>query len=249
MRSSVIIKGNKYGFQIVLNPAIPFEELVAETAAKFCELAQFFNGQKSFAVSFEGRILTKEEQNRLVDVIAENSGLNISYLIDGAKAYETQFAKALAEAGAFRGGSGEVKNSIREEGEAPDWLKESDDGQFYRGSLRFGQTLEVKGSIVVIGDICPGAKIIAGGNIVIVGSAKGEICAGFPDDEDAYIAGLFLDPDKIQIGRHQIKYAGLKKKSKNSLSHFRGATMAFVENESIYMKTITKSLIHEVSIS
>lgn len=251
MRDSVIIKGNKYGFLIVLNPAIPFEDLVVETAAKFHELKQFFGSKKAVAVSFEGRILTQEEQNRLIDVIVENSGLNISYLIDGACAYETRFAKALLESGYVEELSGEDQEDSSFEEKAENRAKDTEDGQFYRGNLRAGQTLEVRGSIVVIGDICQGAKIIAGGNIVVIGSVRGEICAGYPRNEEAYIAGLSLNPDLIQIGRHQIRYAGFSKKNsgKNRLSRIQGAAMAFVENRSIYIKTITKSLIHDVSIS
>ena len=41
MKSSVIIKGNKYGFQIVLNPTLPFEELLREVAEKFRESIRF----------------------------------------------------------------------------------------------------------------------------------------------------------------------------------------------------------------
>ena len=97
MKSSVIIKGNKYGFQIVLNPTLPFEELLREVGDKFKESTHFFDLKKPIAVSFTGRELTSGEQNLLVDTIAENSGLNISCVIDGAKVYETQFAKVLSE--------------------------------------------------------------------------------------------------------------------------------------------------------
>lgn len=97
MKSSVIIKGNKYGFQIVLNPTLPFEELLREVGDKFKKSTHFFDLKKPIAVSFTGRELTSGEQNLLVDTIAENSGLNISCVIDGAKVYETQFAKVLSE--------------------------------------------------------------------------------------------------------------------------------------------------------
>ena len=43
MKSSVIIKGNKYGFQIVLNPTLPFEELLREVGNKFKESTHFFS--------------------------------------------------------------------------------------------------------------------------------------------------------------------------------------------------------------
>ena len=141
MKSSVIIKGNKYGFQIVLNPTLPFEELLREVAQKFKESIRFFDFSQSIAVSFEGRDLTQGEQNLLVDTIVENSGLKINYIINGGKAVETEFAEALSD--------------IREEEENPE--EEEDDGeeisfpesligkngQFYRGTLRSGQKIEV----------------------------------------------------------------------------------------------------------
>ena len=113
MKSSVIIKGNKYGFQIVLNPTLPFEELLREVAQKFKESIRFFDFSQSIAVSFEGRDLTQGEQNLLVDTIVENSGLKINYIINGGKAVETEFAEALS--------------GIREEEENPE--EEEDDGE------------------------------------------------------------------------------------------------------------------------
>ena len=97
MKSSVIIKGNKYGFQIVLNPTLPFEELLREVADKFKESTHFFDLKKPIAVSFTGRDLTSGEQNLLVDTISENGGLNISCVIDGAKVYETEFSRVLEQ--------------------------------------------------------------------------------------------------------------------------------------------------------
>ena len=55
MKSSVIIKGNKYGFQIVLNPTLPFEELLREVGNKFKESTHFFDLNKPIAFSFTGR--------------------------------------------------------------------------------------------------------------------------------------------------------------------------------------------------
>ena len=97
MKSSVIIKGNKYGFQIVLNPTLPFEELLREVAEKFRESIRFFDFSQSIAVSFEGRDLTQGEQNLLVDTIVENSGLKINYIINGGRAVETECAEALID--------------------------------------------------------------------------------------------------------------------------------------------------------
>ncbi len=249
MKSSVIIKGNKYGFQIVLNPTLPFEELLREVAQKFKESIRFFDFSQSIAVSFEGRDLTQGEQNLLVDTIVENSGLKINYIINGGKAVETEFAEALSD--------------VQEEDQEEEEMQEEElsfpesiigkNGQFYRGTLRSGQKIEVDGSIVVLGDINPGAQIVAGGNVVVLGCLKGTVYAGYPQNKEAFVASLMMEPMQIQIGdciarspdQKAKKQKTGRKKDKKQLE----AKLAFVENDSIFIETITRSLISEISIS
>lgn len=246
MKSSVIIKGNKYGLQIVLNPTLPFEELLKEVAAKFKESIRFFDFSESIAVSFEGRNLTQGEQNLLVDTIMENSGLKINYIIDGARAVETEFAEALSAV------PEEEMEKQEEQLTFPENLV-GKNGQFYRGTLRSGQKIEVDGSIVILGDINPGAQIVAGGNVVVLGCLKGTVYAGYPSDQGAFVASLMMEPMQIQIGDciarapdQKIKKTKLgKKKNQKQLE----AKLAFVENNSIFIETITRSLISEISIS
>lgn len=266
MKSSVIIKGNKYGFQIVLNPSLPFENLLREVADKFRESAGFFDLNRPVAVSFEGRSLTPGEQNVLFDTIVENSGLSISYIIDGAKAVETRFAQAIEEiekpentyepptAGSMTGAD---KNEYPsdENGIITESFPENlvgKDGQFYRGTLRSGQKIEVDGSLVVLGDINPGAQIVAGGNVVILGCLKGSVHAGYPSNKSTFVAALIMEPMQIQIGSCIARSPDQKGKKRKTFRK-RGqkdleAKMAFVENDNIFIETITRSLINEVSI-
>lgn len=251
MKSSVIIKGNKYGFQIVLNPTLPFEELLQEVAVKFKESTGFFDFSRPIAVSFEGRNLTPGEQNLLVDTIMENSGLKIHYIIDGAKAVETQFEQLISEA-----------KEEKEEGESEEETSDLIDfpenrigknGQFYRGTLRSGQKIEVDGSIVILGDINPGAQIVAGGNVVVLGCLKGTVYAGYPEDKGAFVASLMMEPMQIQIGsciaRSPDQKGKGRKPGKKKNPKQLEAKMAFVENDNIFIETITRSLISEISIS
>lgn len=248
MKSSVIIKGNKYGFQIVLNPTLPFEELLREVAEKFKESIRFFDFSQAIAVSFEGRDLTQGEQNLLVDTIVENSGLKINYIINGGKAVETTFAEAISDSR-----QEETKEEeTAEEVNFPENLI-GKNGQFYRGTLRSGQKIEVDGSIVVLGDINPGAQIVAGGNVVVLGCLKGTVYAGYPEDRGAFVASLMMEPMQIQIGdciarspdQKAKKVKTGRKKNQKQLE----AKLAFVENDSIFIETITRSLISEISIS
>ncbi len=250
MKSSVIIKGNKYGFQIVLNPTLPFEELLREVAEKFKESIRFFDFSQSIAVSFEGRDLTQGEQNLLVDTIVENSGLKINYIINGGKAVETEFAEALSDA--QEKDQEEEEEPIQEELNFPESIV-GKNGQFYRGTLRSGQKIEVEGSIVVLGDINPGAQIVAGGNVVVLGCLKGTVYAGYPQDRGAFVASLMMEPMQIQIGdciaRSPDQKAKKQKTGRKKNQKQLEAKLAFVENDSIFIETITRSLISEISIS
>ena len=232
MKSSVIIKGNKYGFQIVLNPTLPFEELLREVGNKFKESTHFFDLNKPIAVSFTGRELTSGEQNLMVDTIPENSGPNISYEI----------------------GEEDKKEKKRQEAEAFPENRSAKNGQFYRGTLRSGQKIEVDGSIVILGDINPGAQIVAGGNVVVLGCLKGTEHAGYPEDNCAFVAALMMEPMQIQIGSYiarspDQRVKNTKKNAKKKNRQELLAKLAFVENDSIFIETITRSLISEINIS
>ena len=127
-------------------------------------------------------------------------------------------------------------------------------GQFYRGTLRSGQKIEVDGSIVILGDINPGAQIVAGGNVVVLGCLKGTVHAGYPEDNSAFVAALMMEPMQIQIGSYiarspDQRVKNTKKNAKKKNRQELLAKLAFVENDSIFIETITRSLISEISIS
>jgi septum site-determining protein MinC len=86
---------------------------------------------------------------------------------------------------------------------SPDFVTPAAD--FYKGSLRSGQTLECASSVTLIGDVNPGAKIISGGNIVILGSMKGNAHAGASGDNSCFIFAMDMRPIQLQIGDHIAK--------------------------------------------
>jgi septum site-determining protein MinC len=66
-------------------------------------------------------------------------------------------------------------------------------------TLRSGFVLEFAGSIVVIGDVNPGAQIIAGGNVFVWGRLRGVVHAGAEGDEEAVVCALDLSPTQLRI--------------------------------------------------
>lgn len=67
--------------------------------------------------------------------------------------------------------------------------------KFHKGSLRSGKRIEFEGSLVIIGDVNGGAEVIAGENIVILGTLRGLAHAGAKGNKEAIItAGAILAP-------------------------------------------------------
>lgn len=71
--------------------------------------------------------------------------------------------------------------------------------KFHKGSLRSGQRIEFEGSFVVIGDVNPGAEVIAGENIVVLGELRGLAHAGAKGNRDAIIEAVEIEAAQIRI--------------------------------------------------
>jgi septum site-determining protein MinC len=79
---------------------------------------------------------------------------------------------------------------------------EGAEGLVVRRTLRSGQSLRHPGHVVVIGDVNPGAEVVAGGHIVVWGRVRGLVHAGALGDEEAVICALDLAPTQLRIAGH-----------------------------------------------
>ncbi|MBQ2887983.1 MAG: septum site-determining protein MinC [Firmicutes bacterium] len=66
-------------------------------------------------------------------------------------------------------------------------------------TLRSGQRLKFNGNVLVLGDVNPGAEIIATGHVVIMGALRGVVHAGAEGDKNATVTALTLLPTQIRI--------------------------------------------------
>ncbi len=71
--------------------------------------------------------------------------------------------------------------------------------KYHKGALRSGQKIEFGGSVVVIGDANDGSEIIAGDNIVVVGTLRGLAHAGAEGNKDATIAASSIETLQLRI--------------------------------------------------
>ena len=72
----------------------------------------------------------------------------------------------------------------------------------WQRTLRSGQSIRHPGHVIVIGDVNPGAEIVAGGHVIVWGKLRGMVHAGATGDERAWVCALDLSPTQLRIAGH-----------------------------------------------
>jgi septum site-determining protein MinC len=99
-------------------------------------------------------------------------------------------------------------------------------------TLRSGQRVKHQANIVIVGDVNPGAEIIAGGDIIVFGRLRGVVHAGAGGSKDAQVAALKLDPTQLRI-------ASLIARSPDDIDSSKlQAERAFIDNDQIIVEKI-----------
>ncbi|MBN2984848.1 septum site-determining protein MinC [Cohnella algarum] len=65
--------------------------------------------------------------------------------------------------------------------------------------VRSGQTIELVGDLLLIGDVNPGGTVRCTGDIYIMGALRGIAHAGYPDGTGAIIAASRMTPTQLRI--------------------------------------------------
>ena len=180
---SVVIKSNRHGLIVVLDEKTDWETLKKDVAEKFQSSAKFF-GSVQMALCFQGRKLSFEEELELSDIISKNCQIQVACIVDENAATEAAMKQALD----------------RQRQAVDSDLMNLQDGRFYKGTLRSGQVLESETSIVILGDVNPGARVVSKGNVIVLGTLKGNVYVGASGNESAFVAALSMDPMQIRIG-------------------------------------------------
>ena len=112
-----------------------------------------------------------------------------------------------------------------------DWSKNTVEGntKFYRGTMRCGNSICFKGNVVVMGDVNPGAEIIATGNVLVTGILKGTVHAGAKGNRNAIVSAQGIYPTQLRIA-DLITVSPEEKPHK--LTHFE---TAYIKDNNIYI--------------
>jgi len=179
---TVEFKGTKEGVTIYCQESAGFEEILRDLASRLQQRAVFF-GQAKVRIDVGSRQLTETEKERLADVLAKNSKLILVGVQTSAeRPSEVSPARR-------RGETDDLKLESFKEGRSI----------VIKRTLRSGQSVHFPGNVIVLGDVNPGAEIVAEGDIFVYGTLRGIAHAGRGGDRNASVVALRLAPTQLRI--------------------------------------------------
>jgi septum site-determining protein MinC len=190
----VAIKGTRNGLLLTLEPETPFGELLSALAQRLAEAPSFFRGA-SLALDTSRRSLRRSEQTQLEALLAhyQMSVMPLDAAATTRKDAEFTLSHSV--------GTSPLTQVAGERMQLPSQRdpRDSDDTLFLRRIVRSGQAIHHHSNVVVLGDVNPGAEIIAGGDIIVWGVLRGMVHAGYPDNMKAIVCSLLLAPVQLRI--------------------------------------------------
>lgn len=183
------IKGIKDGLLVTLGEG-EWSELEAAFLAHVDSKAAFFLGAR-IAIDVGNHILRAAELGGLRDHLS-GKGINLWAVISNSPVTE-QTAQVLGLA--TRISTPRPERIIR----PLDTNLPGENAIFVQRTLRSGFKVSHNGHVVVMGDINPGAEVIAGGSVIVWGRLRGSIQAGVDGDEKAVVCALEMMPTQLRI--------------------------------------------------
>ncbi|WP_432664233.1 septum site-determining protein MinC [Wukongibacter baidiensis] len=200
LNNNIEFKGTKDGLIIHLNESCEYEKLKQQLIERLEKTKNFFVGAK--IVGFEGRELSDNEESEIIDLINDRFGMVM---------VEKQPVECSKQEEVFMG---------LEEGIT----------KFVKSTVRSGRKIKFEGNVVVIGDINPGAEVVAYGNIVVMGALRGIAHAGANGNNEASVSAFKLQPTQLRIGSF------IARAPDNSAYNPKYPEIAFIRDEMIQIE-------------
>lgn len=221
----VQIRGQKDGLWIVLDDQIPTQEVLAELDQKLSSSNNFFAGAE-VTIHAGTRTFSPDEKAQLHELIEQKYALRVKTIeehITPASGEEPQSPMTAEETGA-EGEQGPMLDDdddgfmkmldetfripvrhrhSQQEHAGSEPLYENDERTLYfRGTVRSGQSLEFPGNVVILGDVNPGAYVVASGDIIVMGRLHGVVHAGAEGEDQALVVAAGFFPSQLRIAQY-----------------------------------------------
>lgn len=189
MREDIVFKGSNGELQLLFNESVDFAAVLNQLKAKLAAAADFFGRGTPIKLP---ATLTAEQRAQIAGVLTEH----------GLACKEEAPVCHEAVAGA--------REKLVEANASADKDRYQINALVVGKTLRSGQKVSHDGSIIIMGDVNPGAQVIAGEDIIILGSCRGMAHAGANGNERASITAN-------KIVATQLRIAGLIARSPDDL--------------------------------
>ena len=173
MRSCITVNLRKENIVIKINEESSQEEIMYMLRKKIPELKKLYQEEKT-PIVITGKILKNKEIDEIQELIKKHLDVIVEFdspMILGLHGITKTYKKEIA----------------------------TSDTKFHRGGVRSGQKLEFEGSLAILGDVNDGAEVIAGENIIVLGSLRGLAHAGAKGNKDAIIAASSIEAPQLRI--------------------------------------------------
>lgn len=190
MQPKIQIKGIREGLLVNFGDG-DWEEVRAAFLEHLDNQAEFLRGAR-LALDVGNHILKAVELSQLRDVISEH-GLTLWAVLSNSPTTEGT-AQTLGLA--TRLSKPRPERSVRT---LDTTIQGGEHAILVQRTLRSGYSLQFPGHVVVLGDINPGAEVVASGHIIVWGRLRGMVHAGAEGDESAVVCALDLAPTQLRI--------------------------------------------------
>lgn len=188
----VKLKGSRVGLQLVFKPGVDFEEIREDIQRKLEEGSRFF--RRGTVIQIAPGILSKENEGVLRKLFHQHGVL---FRVEEPMEVPPLQPKETPKEGA------PPPPEEKEEKPAgvPKAVPVTEEPQMLviNRTVRGGQEIKTQGSVMICGNVNPGAQIIAGGSIDVRGTCKGMVHAGAYGDITAVVVADRLMPTQIRI--------------------------------------------------
>lgn len=186
MSAPIAIKGNKDGLRLMLAEDAPWDDVLAALRTQLERGTEFFHGAE-LTVDTGDRALNDDELATLLSVMREHGLSPATLATNSREGRSAGRAVGLATRPTTR----QTQPAQRD--------KETDGALLVTRTLRSGQVLRHHGHVTIIGDVNPGAELLAGGSVIVWGRLRGTVHAGALGDTSAMVCALELMPSLLRI--------------------------------------------------
>lgn len=188
-QSLIQIKGLRDGLLVSLDDA-SWEEQRAALIAQVDDQPAFFQGAR-LALDVASQVLHVNELAEIRDLLSERGIFLWAVISESPTTENTAQLLGLATRISKPRPEELRRYSVEDLGE--------ETSLFLNRTLRSGTRIEFAGHVVILGDVNPGAEVIAEGNIIVWGRVRGLVHAGSKGNKNAVICALDLSPSQLRI--------------------------------------------------